>query len=338
VISPRTPVARFAWPLEGRSHRPSTNVEPARQRCVTAAGAWGEHVLDVDEFYCDTIALRHSMIDADPRRSAYLPHMRAAVWDAVVYLLAELAESYPDTMRLEIDGDTARWGNTLLGQQLEFTIGDEESLPVDPLRFVAEQVQEDIVLLDQRDGMLYVDAIASTFSGMWSNTFALGMSFDEIHGPAPRIHESGLVSRTERFLMSLQPGDDYRRVSWAIADGRYDMSLEGLWEWPADRWASIRERGAYGEAVVRIEVQHTIRLPGSGAIMFLIKAHMCGLADVATVPDWLEQLTVVVEELPPDLVHDKGYAEIRDDLIAWLRARIRDDDGAGARRGAVEQP
>lgn len=321
MISPRTPVERFAWPLEGRSHRPSTNVQPARQRCVTAAGAWGEHVIDVDEFYRDSIFLRHSMIDADPRRCAFLPHMRAAVWDVVVYLLTELAESYPEVMHFELKGDTAYWRNTLLWQQVDFTVGDEDSLPVDPLRFIAEQVQEDVILLDQRGGALYVDAIASTFSGMWSNTFTLGMSFDEIHGPAPRIHDSGLVDRTERFLMGLQPGDDYRRVSWAIADGRYDMSLEGYPDWPIDRWASIRERGAYGEAVVRIEVQHTIRLPSSGALLFLIKAHMCPLDDVAGVPEWLDQLTAVVEELPPDLVHDKGFHDIRDDLIAWLQGK-----------------
>jgi dimethylamine monooxygenase subunit A len=332
VISPRTPVDRFAWPLDGDTHRPSTNVSPARQRCVTAAGAWGEHVLDVDEFYSETINLRRRMLDADPRRCAYLPHMRAAVWDSVAYLLAELAESHPDVMHLETDGSAMRWRNDLSGQCVEFTFGDESSLPVDPLRFVAEQVQEDVVLLDQRDGHLYVDAIASTFSGVWSNTFTLGMSFDEIHGPAPRIHDNGVVSRTERFLMGLRPGDDYRRVSWAIADGRFDMALEDYPQWAAGQWASIRERGAYGEAVVRIEVQHTIRLPSSDAVLFLIRAHMCALEEIATVPAWLSQLTAVVSELPPDLVHDKGYAEIRDDLVAWLRGRLAGGgvDGPGA--------
>jgi len=324
VISPRTPVERFAWPLDGDVYRPSTNVQPARQWVATAAGGWGEHVIEVDEFYRETIDLRAAMLDADPRRCRSLPHMRAAVWDAVVYLLAELAESYPASMHLDIDGDTVRWRNDLLGQQQEFTVGDEDSLPVDPLRFAAGQVQEDIVLLDQRDGHLHVDAIASTFSGMWSNTFSLGMSFDDIHGPVPRIHGTGMVARTEQFLMGLHPGEDYRRVSWAIADGRFDMSIEGYHEWAADQWNSIRGRGAYGEAVLRIEVQHTIRLPSSDAIMFLIRTQMCTLEAIAGVPAWMEQLTAVVTELPPDLVHDKGYPEIRDDLMAWLRAAAPD--------------
>ncbi|GAB7071196.1 hypothetical protein H7J06_18385 [Mycobacterium hodleri] len=35
---------------------------------------------------------------------------------------------------------------------------------------------------------------------------------------------------------------------------------------------------------------------------------------------WLEQLTDVVAELPMDLVHDKGFAEIREGLIAWLHS------------------
>lgn len=324
MIAPRTPVARFAWPLDGDVYRPTTNVEPARRRVTTAAGGWGEHVVDVDDFYRDTISLRHTMFDADLRRCRFLPHMRPAVWDAALYLLTELTGSRPGSMQLDLDGDTAHWRNDLLGRQTAFVVGDDASLPVDPLRFVAEQVQEDIVLLDQRDGHLYVDAIASTFSGMWSNTFTLGMSFDDIHGPVPRIHATGMVSRTEQFLMGLQPGEEYRRVSWAIADGRFDMSLEGYHEWSADPWGKIRDRGAYGEAVLRIEVQHTVRLAASGAILFLIRTHMCTLAEIATVPAWLSQLTAVVTELPDDLVHDKGYAEVRDELIAWLRRAATD--------------
>jgi dimethylamine monooxygenase subunit A len=321
MISPRTPVDRFPWPLDDPVYRPTTNVQPAQQRCVTAAGAWGEHILDVDGFYRDTITLRHAMLDADPRRCAHLPHMRAAVWDAVLFLLTELADCHPDVMHLDVDGPLVSWRNDLLGQDIRFTVGEESSLPTDPLRFIAEQVQEDVILLDQRDGRLYVDAIASTFSGMWSNTFALGMSFHDIHGPVPRIHDTGMVSRTERFLTGLRAGDDYRRVSWAIGNGRFDLSLEGYPDWSTDPWADIRDRGAYGEAVLRIEVQHTIRLPASDAILFLIKTHMCALAEIATVPAWLSQLTDVLIELPADLVHDKGYAEIREELIGWLRDR-----------------
>jgi hypothetical protein len=324
MIAPRTPVDRFAWPLDDLVYRPSTNVEPARRLVTTAAGTWGQHVVDVDEFYCDTIALRRSMFDADPRRCRYLPHLRPAAWEALIYLLTELAGSQPESMHLDLDGDTAHWRNDLLDRRADFVVGDDGSLPVDPLRFAAEQVQEDIVLLDQRDGHLYVDAIASTFSGMWSNTFTLGMSFDDIHGPVPRIHATGMVTRTEQFLMGLLPGEEYRRVSWAIADGRFDMSLEGYHEWSSDPWAAIRGSGAYGEAVVRIEVQHTIRLAASGAILFLIRTHMCTLSEIATVPSWLTQLTAVVTELPDDLVDDKGYAEIRDDLIAWLRRASTD--------------
>jgi dimethylamine monooxygenase subunit A len=323
VINPRTPIERFAWPLDSPTYRPSTNVQPARLHCKTAAGAWGDDILAVDEFYRDTIAIRNTMLDKDPRRCRAAPHMRAAAWEALLYLLNELATSYPDVMHLQVDDDVVRWRNDLLDQQVEFIRGNESTLPVAPLRFAISQVQEDVVLLDERTDQLYVDAIGSTFSGMWSNTFTLGMSFDEIHGPVPRIHALGVVSRSERFLMSLQPGDEYRRVSWAIADGRMDMSLEGYSEWPADRWAPIRDRGAYGEAVVRIEVQHTIRLPGTNAILFLIRLHMCELGEIAKVPEWLAQLTGTLAELPEDLVHDKGYADIREELLDWLRSPER---------------
>ncbi|RDI26915.1 hypothetical protein DEU38_108150 [Rhodococcus sp. AG1013] len=46
-VPPR--VAAFPFPFPRDTYRYSTNVEPAGGRAVTAAGGWGEHVVDVDE-------------------------------------------------------------------------------------------------------------------------------------------------------------------------------------------------------------------------------------------------------------------------------------------------
>ncbi|WP_422743512.1 heme-dependent oxidative N-demethylase subunit alpha family protein [Mycobacterium sp. WMMD1722] len=78
------------------------------------------------------------------------------------------------------------------------------------------------------------------------------------------------------------------------------------------------------QAVLRVEVQHTVRLPASGAILFLIRTQMCTLGEIAAVLAWLAQLTAVVTELPDDLAHDKGYAAIREELTAWLRRAATD--------------
>lgn len=77
------------------------------------------------------------------------------MWDAITYLLPEIAESSPTTMSFQRDGDKCRWRNDLLNLDIEFTVGDDASLPTgDPLHFLGSQVQADLVFLDQRDKAL----------------------------------------------------------------------------------------------------------------------------------------------------------------------------------------
>jgi len=51
------------------------------------------------------------------------------------------------------------------------------------------------VLLDQREGSLWADAGIVTFAADWSMRFDVGMRFLEVHGPVPRIHEEGIITR-----------------------------------------------------------------------------------------------------------------------------------------------
>ena len=114
-------------------------------------------------------------------------------------------------------------------------VGDESCLPCDPLDFIAAQVQDDIVLLDQRDDDLFADAGVVTFSAGWSFGFDVGMTFLEIHGPVPGLRESGVITRARDFLMRLQPNQIYRRTNWSMTIGRtLDVSVETL----ADRAAA----------------------------------------------------------------------------------------------------
>ena len=205
-------------------------------------------------------------------------------------------------------------------------VGDESSLPCDPLAYIAGQVQDDIVLLDQRDGDLFADAGVVTFSAGWSFGFDVGMSFLEIHGPVPGLRESGVITRAREFLMRLQPNQIYRRTNWSMTIGRtLDVSVETL----ADR-AHARaaldgiDDQTFGRVLhLRVEVQHLIRLPESGAICFLIRTYMLPLADVATVDEWRIRMASVLAELPDDIAGYKGISGYRDRVVSWLRARSR---------------
>lgn len=323
LASPADLIAGFPFPFVDDRYRYGTNVEPAGRPVSTPAGQWGAAVVDIDGEYAVELAERADILRRDRTRAEVLPHMRPAAWDAAMTLMRELATAYPSTMALERLGpDRWRWANDLLGLTQEFIYGDDGTLPEEPLRWIASQVQEDIVLLDQRD-QLYGDAGVVTFAADWSFGFDVGMSFLEIHGPVPRLREEGVITRAHEFLKRLQPHQPYRRTNWTLTIGRrLDVSTELYPEWGPDRERIQHvDDPTFGRLVhLRVEVQHLIRLPDSGAIMFLIRTYLLPLELLATVEPWRRRAAEVLAELPEDMADYKGVIKYRDRAAAWLRA------------------
>ncbi|MEO5875279.1 MAG: DUF3445 domain-containing protein, partial [Streptosporangiaceae bacterium] len=310
-------LARFPFPLTADVYRYSTNVEPARVFTETATGGWGDRVIDVDEHYRPELALRSRILARDPSRCTVLPHMRPAAWDALILILHELVVSCPEHMELRRDGSRWHWKNGLLGVEQSFVFGDEASLPCDPLTFAGGQAQEDLVLLDQREGTLWADAGLVTFAADWSLNFVIGMPFLEIHGPVPRIREERVITRAEQFLLRLQAGADYRRTNWSMTvDRRLDTSTENSPEWARERRLAVAA-GQQDRLHLRVEVQHLIRLAGSGAILFLIRTYLAPLTEVARIPQWRHRFGRVLAELPQDMAEYKGLVRYRE-LVAVM--------------------
>lgn len=318
----RADVTGYPFPLPRDVYRYSANVEPAGVPRGTEAGSWGAHRVTVDRHYRAELAERARVLAADPTRHQCLPHMAPAAWEALLVGLAELAAAHPEQMRLTRDGKTAHWRNDLLGTDQTFTVGDPDSLPLPPLVFLGTQLQEDVVLLDQREGQLWADAGIVTFAADWSMRFDVGMSFLQIHGPVPRVHDERVIPRAHDFLLRLPAGPGFRRTNWTLTvDARLDTATETYPDWGRDR-RTVAE-GPLDEVgdrlFLRTEVQHLIRLPYSGAVMFLIRTHLLSLRDVASVPEWGARLAAVLAELPGDMAEYKGLTRTRGPGVAWLR-------------------
>ncbi|NDZ95252.1 DUF3445 domain-containing protein [Streptomyces sp. SID6673] len=315
-------VAGFPFPFVEDRYRYSTNVEPAGQVVTTAAGQWGDSVVDIDDEYHRELAERAAVLDADSTRHAVLAHMRPAAWDAMLTIMRELATAYPDAFTLTAYHGEWHWRNGLLDVESTFVYGDDSTLPVEPLRYICGQIQEDVVLLDQRDGQLFADAGVVTFAADWSFGFDVGMSFLEIHGPVPRVRNEGVITRAHEFLKRLQPHEPYRRTNWTLTIGRrLDVSTERYPEWGPDReMIQHVDDDTFGRLVhLRVEVQHLIRLPDSGAVMFLIRTYMLPLETVATVESWRLRTAEVMDELPDDMADYKGIIKYKDRAAGWLR-------------------
>jgi hypothetical protein len=222
-------------------------------------------------------------------------------------------------MSFDRDGNACRWQNTLQDLDLEFTLGDDGSLPVEPLRFLGSQIQDDIALLDQREGALWLDAGLVTFAADWSFGFDVGMKFLEVHGPVPRVHQEQIITRAQQFLLRLQPGEKYRGANWTMTvDRRLDTSTETYPQWARDRATVAGDPALPDRLHLRVEVQHLIRLPHSGAVLFLVRTHLLSLSDIARVPAWRERLGRVLAELPEDMAEYKGISRYRSAASAWL--------------------
>ncbi|WP_130839032.1 heme-dependent oxidative N-demethylase family protein [Corynebacterium neomassiliense] len=331
-------LAEFPFPFPHETYRYSANVEPAEKLRRSAAGQWGETVIDIDRHYAAELREKDRILTVDPSRYVALPHMLPAEWDALLAVLNELAVVYPGSFTLTRTstakdgedrkdsagaGDSYHWSNRLSDPPVEqdFTVGDSSTLPCAPLEFAGRQVQEDIALLAERDGMLWGDSMVVTFAADWSPAFDAGMSFPEIHGPVPRVHEQGIVDRAQKFIMGLRPGQRFRRTNWTLTiDGRLDTGTESYPEWGPDRMSVVngplREVG--DRVFLRVEVQHLIRLQWSGAVMFLIRTYLQPLSTLVRVPEWATRVRDVLAELPEDMAEYKGVHRTRWPAVEWL--------------------
>ncbi|HEU0103851.1 MAG TPA: DUF3445 domain-containing protein [Mycobacteriales bacterium] len=322
-----TDLHRLPWPFPAgdETFRYSVNVEPAPRLTPTAAGSWGEHIVDLGGDYLEQMALRRAIVDADPGRLQVLPHTGPASWDMLMHLMTSMAGSYPEHMHLSRQGRGYLWRNDLLGLEQAFVLGDASTLPEHPLQYIGCQVPDDLLLVTERAGQLWFDAALVTSSADWSVKFDIGMSMDEIHRPVPGLTSSGLTGRAEQFMRKIPVGQVYRRVNWTLSatgNRRRDTSLETRPLWMHEAPVLI-DNGDYREVQLRIELEHLVRLPMSGAITFNIRTYMASLADVATVPAWAGQLAAVVDELPQEIAEYKGIDGYRSEAMAWLRAASR---------------
>lgn len=311
-------VRRFPWPFTGEAYRYSANVEPAPSLRRTAAGSWGGTILDLDDRYERELAERAAVLDRDPSRYRELAHMRPASWDALLWGLRQLA-SDEKGMRLEERGADIVWTNGRLGRTETFRYGDDDSLPMPPLVYLASQIQDDVVLLDQREGRLWADAGCVTFASNWSLAFNIGMSFMEIHGPVPHEYAFGAIPRAEQFLLRLTAGQSYRRQNWTTTAGdTMDTALDSYADWGPSRHALAASEAFADVFHMRLEVQHLVRLPESGAILFLIRTYLLPLREIMAVPAWRAQFASVLGHLSPDILQYKGLVALRPRLLEHL--------------------
>lgn len=314
-------IRRFPLPFVQDEYMYSVNIEP---HTPGTQGSYAEFAFDVDEHYIAECKEREIVLAGDPLRFQALPHMLNSQWDCLELIMESLARDYPEHFSLTRRGNRWHWINRLLQLDQPFIFGDSSSLPRQPLDYIGRQAQGDFVVMDQRDGDLWIEAGMVTAQADWSLDFDMGMTFKEWHGPVPLAHEMNVFDRALKYLLNLRLGQPVRRLNWTMTvHPRLDTSPESYPDWGADR-NSVTAQNAGDLLHLRVELQGLWRLPRSNAVLFGIRCYLISLRELSTIPKWGRRMHRVLKTLHPALVEYKGLTRYRDAAVAWLASY---DDG-----------
>ena len=308
-------IKRFPFPFSEDHYMYSVNIEPHGKG---VKGSVYENAFDIDEHYVSECLDKIVTLEQDPGRYAALPHMMTAQWDFLELAMTAMAKDYPDYFTLTKNGNVWTWENRPLDIMDTFTFGDATTLPSEPFEYIGRQMQGDFVLLDQRDGTLYADAGIVTSQADWSLAFNTGMSWQEWHGPVPKVTELGVLDRALKYLLNLQVANPVRRLNWTMTvNPRLDTSPENYPLWAIDR-KKVNDETVGDLVNLRVELQTLFRLPRSNAIVFGIRCYLASLKEIATYPRWAKRLHRVQKDLHPDLIEYKGMTSYHRYVIDWL--------------------
>ncbi len=320
-------IRRFPLPFPEDRYMYSVNMEP---HGPGPAGSVTQFAFDVDEHYVAECRERALVLAEDGLRFQALPHMMSSQWDCLELIMESLARDYPVHFSLDKHGNEWHWINRPLHVDQKFVFGDASTLPLQPLDYIGRQAQGDFVVMDQREGDLWIEAGMVTAQADWSLDFDIGMTFKEWHGPVPLAHEMNVFDRALKYLLNLRLGQPVRRLNWTMTvHPRLDTSPENYPHWGRDR-GTVTAQNAGDLVHLRVELQGLWRLPRSNAILFGIRCYLISVRELATIPKWARRVHRVLAGLHPALVEYKGLARYRDAVVEWLAPY---DDGSPTSSG-----
>lgn len=306
----------FPYPFKEDVYRYSNNSIPLEHQCS----------IEITSKYLEEIRLKRELLENHPSRCFQsLPHTMEAQWEIVELIIEHLTAFYPNQFSLDKSGDRWTLHNHILGEQESFIFGDASTLAYEPLDFIGRHVQEDLILMMQRDNDLYLEAGQLCFPANWSLAFDLGMRFKEIHHPIPGFQDNALDDRILNFLLRLEAGNPWWRKNWSMMAGnRLDTSLETFAEWGQERKKVTKENA--GELVhLRVEIQKLFRLPQSHGILFTIHSQLIPLNKFVEKREWLEQFYAILTEIPEFISDYKGLSLFKDAVVDYLKEKL--DEG-----------
>lgn len=177
-----------------------------------------------------------------------------------------------------------------------------------PLDAAGRLVQEDLVLLVERDGRLIVGGGSVCFPNRWDLRSKLGRTMAEVHAPVPRLNEQ-LAAPIDKVLDRLRPELGFWRLGWGVLDtGELYQAVDGTAP-PRPGLDGVDRLGA-DDVHVRVERETLRRFARTGCILFTIRTHVTPLSRVLADPVVAAELLAASRALPDDVAVYKQLDEL----------------------------
>lgn len=269
-----------------------------------------DDLIVIDTLYPAELALRRTLL-AEQRAEvlAALPEAE----DACAELLEVLAELLPRRFPDWFVRAGGRLENRLTGEAC--ALG---ATGVAALEAAGRLVQEDLCILQLREGVPFLTAGVLCFPGGWRLVEKLGLPLAQVHAPVP-IYPDRLARPVDRLIGTLKSGRLVERVNWSLLDTPTLFRPGGHFR--RKRNTDVTPENAGQTLYLRVERQTLRRLPRSEAVVFGIRTYVYPLALIAGDAAVAARLAAAVRGLPDDLKGYKSVGVFEEPLLAYLDAR-----------------
>lgn len=283
-------------------------------------------VVEVDDRYLPEIALKRRLLTELPNYYfRALPGHETAQWEALEFILRNVAQGFPALFSLRQNQNRLEWTNHQLHENRTFTVGDTATLPCAPLDWVGRQIQEDLLLLTGTDMRLVAGQLC--FANDWSLDEKIDVPFWQIHAPITPIVEP-MMQAAQHLMARLPAGRSVWRLNWSVKlSDQLDMTTRhepALRQQYTAKLAALTPATIGQQLYLRVERQTLTRLPRSGAILFGVHTYQNLLAQETTDPDRAKRMAQVFSTTPPAMLDYKGMTAFMPLLLDYLTARAHE--------------
>ena len=276
-------------------------------------------LIEVDpQTYAGDLALKYALLAGNHRfYFQAVPGTEEMQWEAVRFLLPEMARHYPHYFLLEIKEPDWHWHNSLLNAEYSFRCCDSSTLPEAPLDWLGRQVQEDLLLLDgNRPGVPLV-AGQLCFANAWCLDDKLEQSFPAIHQDVPLFQEQ-IGRASQRLMERIKSGRPLWRANWSIKATKLLNLPPHINAALAPLARAVTAENAGERCFFRVERQTLARLPETSGVLFTVRTYQIPIAELVQLPDQACRLLGTLRTASRETLEYKGIAPFATPLMRYL--------------------